>query len=78
MAELEGDSDRTATRSSPSSTRPATVLSHSTYLGGNGDDDGHTIAVDSTGAYVTGFTDSRDFDTARAVSRATAASTTAS
>jgi Beta-propeller repeat len=38
-----------------------TVL-YSTYLGGSGSDDGHGVAVDSTGAvYVTGQTSSKNF-----------------
>jgi hypothetical protein len=39
-------------------------LAYSTYLGGDGIDSGFGIAVDSAGAaYVTGSTDSTDFDT---------------
>ena len=39
-------------------------LVYSTYLGGDGDDEGYGIAVDNKGnAYVTGFTDSTDFPT---------------
>ncbi|MGD2090351.1 MAG: SBBP repeat-containing protein [Candidatus Aminicenantes bacterium] len=39
-------------------------LIYSTYLGGNGDDDGTSIAVDSNGyAYLTGYTDSTNFPT---------------
>jgi Ca2+-binding RTX toxin-like protein len=40
------------------------ALDYSTYLGGNGPDDGKGIAVDAAGAaYVTGGTGSSDFDT---------------
>ena len=42
-----------------------TSLLYATYLGGNADDEGLAIAVDSTGAaYVAGYTDSTDFPTA--------------
>lgn len=41
-----------------------TAVIYSTYLGGNGDDNGLAIAVDQAGqAYVTGFTDSTNFPT---------------
>ena len=41
------------------------ALVYSTYLGGNGNDEGRGIAVDGAGsAYVTGKTDSTDFPTA--------------
>src|SRR5207249_1079864 len=40
------------------------ALGYSTYLGGNGTDQGNGIAVDSVGsAYVTGRTDSSNFPT---------------
>ncbi|MEY2518284.1 MAG: hypothetical protein QOF24_43 [Verrucomicrobiota bacterium] len=40
------------------------ALVYSTYLGGNRDDYGHSIAVDALGnAYVTGFTESLNFPT---------------
>ncbi len=43
---------------------PVGTLAYSTYLGGNSFDTGSGIAVDSAGAaYVTGFTDSTDFNT---------------
>jgi hypothetical protein len=42
------------------------ALAYSTYLGGNGEDRPMGIAVDSAGAaYVTGWTDSTDFDIAQ-------------
>lgn len=39
-----------------------TALIYSTYLGGSGDDEGFSLAIDASGnAYVTGFTNSSDF-----------------
>jgi Beta-propeller repeat len=43
------------------------ALVYSTYLGGRGVDDGETIAVHDSNAYVIGFTFSRDFPTLGAV-----------
>ncbi len=49
-----------------------TSLIYSTYLGGNGQDEGLGIAVDSNGyAYITGFTDSSNFPTTLGVYQAT-------
>lgn len=49
------------------SSKPLTidpVLSYSSFLGGNGEDEGNAIAIDSTGnAYITGSTVSSDFPT---------------
>jgi hypothetical protein len=63
VGEIEGDSDfQDAFVSKLSATGDALV--YSTYLGGDAFDDGDGIAVDSSGAaYVTGRTDSSDFNT---------------
>jgi hypothetical protein len=54
------DVDAFVTKLSPS----GNSLVYSTYLGGNSDDGGYSIAVDSSGsAYVTGYTESTDFPT---------------
>ncbi len=39
------------------------VLAYSTYLGGGGNEIAYDVAVDSSGAYITGRTDSTNFDT---------------
>ncbi len=39
---------------------------YSTYLGGEGDDSGNGIAVNGTGAYIVGTTESTDFNTVNA------------
>jgi arylsulfatase A-like enzyme len=39
------------------------AIVYSTYLGGEGDDSGNGIAVDGTGAYIVGTTESTDFNT---------------
>jgi hypothetical protein len=45
-----------------------TALVYSTYLGGNDDDGGQSVAADAAGnAYVTGTTESTDFPTANAI-----------
>ena len=55
-----GDTDAFVTKIQPS----GAALVYSTYLGGNGVDQGSGIAVDGTGnAYVTGSTASTDFPT---------------
>ena len=56
----ENSTDAFISKLSPS----GSALTYTTYLGGNGVDEGHGIAVDSSGsAYVTGFTGSSDFNT---------------
>jgi hypothetical protein len=57
---LRGSSDAFAMKINPQ----GTALIYSTYLGGNNDESGNAIAIDSGGnAYVTGSTDSTDFPT---------------
>ena len=60
---VEGDS--TGTDAFVSKLNPAgNALAYSTYLGGNGADEAHAIAIDSLGfAYVVGTTGSTDFNT---------------
>jgi hypothetical protein len=48
-----------------------TALVYSTYLGGSGADAGDGIAVDSTGAYVVGTTESTNFTTTAGVVQST-------
>ena len=61
---LGGQQDAFVIKLDPSGTR---VL-YSTYIGGNGQDNGTSIAVDSAGnAYITGFTDSKNFPARDAV-----------
>ncbi|PYT10399.1 MAG: hypothetical protein DMF60_00210, partial [Acidobacteria bacterium] len=53
-----GQQDAFVVKLDPTGTR----LMYSTYIGGNGQDNGTSIAVDHSGnAYVTGFTDSTNF-----------------
>ncbi len=60
---LSGVGDAFVAKINPS-TSGQTSLTYSTYLGGNGSDEGFGIAVDSSGsAYVTGLTYSTDFRT---------------
>ncbi len=63
VGQIEGDS--TGTDAFVAKLTPAgSGLTYSTYLGGNGADGGAGIAIDTTGAaYVTGFTDSTEFNT---------------
>ncbi len=67
VGEIEGDSP--STDAFVSKLAPAgSALVYSTYLGGNFSDEGNGIAVDSAGAaYVTGDTESTDFNTVGAI-----------
>ena len=61
---LGGRSNPFVTKINPT----GSALVYSTYLGGNGDDSGNGIAVDSLGnAYIIGFTDSANFPTMNAL-----------
>ncbi|MFL5804112.1 MAG: Calx-beta domain-containing protein, partial [Roseiflexaceae bacterium] len=58
-----GSDDVFVTKLNPNTTGTSSLL-YSTYLGGNADDDGNAIALDSSGnAYVTGFADSSNWPT---------------
>jgi len=58
-----GSDDIFVTKIDPTAAGSASLL-YSTYLGGNGDDEGNPIAVDGSGnAYVTGETSSTNFPT---------------
>lgn len=61
----EADADGAADDAILTKVNPAgSAIAYSTYLGGNGIDNATDIAVDSAGsAYVTGYTESPDFDT---------------
>jgi hypothetical protein len=61
---LAGPQNAFVTKINPS----GSALVYSTYLGGNGSDDGYGIAVDAPGnAYVTGYTQSTNFPTVNAL-----------
>jgi len=66
---IEGDQDSSGFDAFISKLTPAgNALTYSTYLGGDSNDFGHGIAVDTSGAaYVTGVTDSTDFNTVGAI-----------
>ncbi len=64
-----GGEDAFVTKLNPS----GNALIYSTYLGGSGTDEGHSIAVDAAGnAYVTGYTNSTNFPTVNALQPANA------
>jgi hypothetical protein len=56
---VEGQGDVFVTKLNPA----GDAIVYSTYLGGEGDDSGNGIAVDGTGAYIVGTTESTDFNT---------------
>ena len=59
-APMAATSDAFVTKLNPS----GSLIVYSTYLGGNDDDQGNAIALDTSGnAYFTGFTESTDFPT---------------
>lgn len=70
QASNKGGLDAFVTKINPAGVA-GTQLLYSTYLGGSGDDVGYGIAVDSsTDAYVTGSSDSTDFNVTGATSTA--------
>lgn len=70
QATNEGNSDAFVVKINPAGVT-GTQLLYATYLGGSGDDIGYGIAVDSGGdAYVTGSTDSTDFNVTGSTSTA--------
>ncbi|HSQ64282.1 MAG TPA: SBBP repeat-containing protein [Polyangiaceae bacterium] len=69
-----GPSDAFVTKLAPT----GAALSYSTYLGGAADEQGHALAVDSSGAaYVTGWTASLNFPTATPFQNSNAGATDA-
>lgn len=62
LEQAEGQGDVFVTKLNPA----GDAVVYSTYLGGEGDDSGNGIAVDATGAYIVGTTESTDFNTVNA------------
>ncbi len=63
----QGGTDAFVTRLNAALSGPSSLL-YSTYLGGSGNDEGHSIAVNSEGnTYITGVTDSTDFPMQNAI-----------
>ena len=59
LESVTGQGDVFVTKLNPA----GNAIVYSTYLGGEGDDSGNGIAVDATGAYIVGTTESSDFNT---------------